>query len=41
LIGSKYIAIIDWYTREVLGSQISLKGKAGKLLKKLNKTLNE
>ncbi|MDK2838787.1 MAG: putative transposase, partial [Thermosipho sp. (in: thermotogales)] len=30
-----YIAVIDWYTREVLGSQISLRGRTEEWLKAL------
>lgn len=38
---ANYIAVIDWYTREVLGSQISLRGRTEEWLKALNKALNE
>ncbi|ACJ75342.1 integrase, catalytic region [Thermosipho africanus TCF52B] len=36
-----YIAVIDWYTREVLGSQISLRGRTEEWLKALNNALNK
>ena len=36
-----YIAVIDWYTREILGSEINLRRRAEEWLKALDKALNE
>jgi len=36
-----YIAVIDWYTREKLGSEISLRCKTKEWLKALDRVLNE
>ncbi|QTA38498.1 IS3 family transposase [Thermosipho ferrireducens] len=36
-----YIAVIDWYTRELLGSEISLRCRTTKRLKALDKAINK
>jgi len=36
-----YIAVIDWYTREILGSEISLRCRAEEWLRALDNALNE